>query len=289
MGTYSYQLFLPGGNKTALVLAEDSVRTDATLRKLIQDRILARHATDLDGEVEQVGFISPNPAHAELVMAGGEFCGNATRSAAAYYLNTPLQEIEILVSGASSPLRAGLDASGEVWAEMPVTLDLASAVSILSHEGLYWVALDGISHLVVSSAASAPYLAEISRCTDNADKLRIALSLLEQTIATHALCPPHAAGVMFLEDGPAGLVMHPFVHVYTSGTTYYETGCGSGAMCVGLVYCLRLGGDVTLPLLQPSGKVICAHAVLGGGGFVSGKISGPVSCGVTLDISLEIG
>ena len=67
-------------------------------------------------EVEQVGFIrfsgSPeDPVPAELRMAGGEFCGNASVCAAALYLletGTGAEEepvdVRLRVSGASLPV-----------------------------------------------------------------------------------------------------------------------------------------------------------------------------------------
>ena len=285
MSLINYQIFVPGGNKTALVFG--GLEYDAAKRKEIQDKILSRHENDSGGEVEQVGFVSPDKKAPRLIMAGGEFCGNATRAAAAYYLEVKAGEIEINVSGAIRPLRAGICAHGEVWAQMPVQPDINAAVRPLP-SGEYWVMIDGISHLVVPQRISEPILNRVHSCADNAEKLSIALDFLEKTIAKNALPIGDAYGLMLLENTIDILAMHPFVHVKTSGTTYYETGCGSGAICVGLVSSLLRGGNIKLPLLQPSGKIITAEAGKDAAGNAWGKISGGVEVGGVFEMDGEL-
>ena len=76
-----YQIFDPSGNITALVEGD---RFTPEERIRINDAIMAKHA-----DVEQVGFLSTGTP--EMTMAGGEFCGNATRSSIlAYLLQLPL-------------------------------------------------------------------------------------------------------------------------------------------------------------------------------------------------------
>jgi len=274
----NYQIFIPGGNKTALVLG---LETDAAHRKKIQDAIMQQHEHDVDGEVEQVGFISMEVEHPQLVMAGGEFCGNATRAAAAYYLKEKnVQALSIRSSGCPYPLQAGYTQKGEVFAQMPLQSDLQSAVRELGDTGMFWVALEGISHLVVSVQESAAYLAQIRQTEQKEETLKIAMDFLEHTIAEHQLNAGEAYGVMFLEEIEDRLHMHPFVYIKTSGTCYYETACGSGTMCVGLVECfLSDWGNINLPLVQPSGQVI--SAIVEKKEALTGKIVGPVAIGAT--------
>ena len=275
MAVYQYLIFVPGGNKTALVLGLDDFAEDAAHRKYVQDKILARHIDDPGGAVEQVGFLSRDPLAPALLMAGGEFCGNAMRSAAAYYLERGGQEVELSVSGAPKPLRAGRTPEGGIWAQMPISADLSAAVTPLGQSGLFWVELDGISHLVVPETQAAPYLRDIFAAEDQEAKLRIALRFLDQTIAAHALSIDHAYGVVLLEATATGRKMHPFVHVVTADTTYYETGCGSGAMCVALVEASLQNKVVSVPLIQPSGKLISAEVAFENG-TLYGSIAGPV-------------
>ena len=66
----------PTGNATILVLSPVA----PSARGAVAARLMA-----LDGGwAEQVGFISRDGEQARMDMMGGEFCGNATRSAAVY-------------------------------------------------------------------------------------------------------------------------------------------------------------------------------------------------------------
>ena len=298
MQSHQYQIFVPGGNKTALVLGLEGFDAEAALRKAVQDKILANHEHDTDGEVEQVGFISLDKSSPELIMTGGEFCGNATRSAAAYYLlDARSGEIEIKVSGTNKPVKAGLSSKGkqlEAWAEMPLIEDLSKAVIPL--EGaLYWVSIEGISHLIVPQDKSIPFLQRILSCESKDAQISIAIELLKKTIAENSLSMGKACGVIFLECVSQGsgfleslggiLKMHPFVHVAAAGTTYYETACGSGTMCVGLLDYFLRRKNVNMRLLQPSGKIITAEVECSDtGALKKGRISGEIQIGEILEV-----
>ena len=84
-----YIKVIPGGNDTALVLKKGYTPKE---KIAINNAILENDKT-----IEQVGFVDSN-YEPELQMAGGEFCGNATRSAAYYYLNGDCGEIKIKVN-----------------------------------------------------------------------------------------------------------------------------------------------------------------------------------------------
>ena len=279
----NYQICIPGGNKTALVLG---LETDASRRKMIQDAIMQRHAHDIDGEVEQVGFISIDLEHPELIMTGGEFCGNATRAAAAYYLKEKnVQALSMRSSGCPYPLQTGYTQNGEVFAQMPLQHDSDAAMRELGDTGMFWVALEGISHLVVPVLQSENYLAQIKKAAQKKEKLNIAMDFLEGIVTEYQLNAGEAYGVMFLEETGEQLHMHPFVYVKTSGTCYYETACGSGTMCVGLVESfLSAWGNIKLSLVQPSGQMIAA--VVEKKEQLTGKIVGSVAIGDMEKISL---
>jgi diaminopimelate epimerase len=285
MARYQYQIFIPGGNKTALVLSVDGLSNDKVLRKAIQDKILTRHESDADGEVEQVGFVSGGGSAPALIMTGGEFCGNATRSAAAYFCREMnCEELTIQVSGTVNPIKAGCSSRGtqlEAWAEIPLSIGL-SPVCIALSDGLYWVPIEGISHLIVPQAQAAPYLEKFLSCESKAALINIAIELLKKTITENSLSVDKAYGVIFLENSKDVLKMHPFVHVVSADTTYYETACGSGAACVGLVTSFLKGESISLPLLQPSGKIIRAEVKCSDKGVVKkGRISGEILIGET--------
>ena len=283
MERYSYQIFVPGGNKTALVFGRED---DAALRKVIQDKIFAAHEQDEDGEVEQVGFVGTDKSLPQLTMAGGEFCGNATRAAAAYYLEGREGKVEIAVSGAPKPLLAGITPAGEVWAQMPIFEDVPAAITSVG-DGLFWVDIEGISHLIVSQTQSLPLLKAIFDCKIKAGQTGIAFDFLSKIVQEHSLSLDKAYGIIFLENIADVLKMHPFVHVVASQTTFYETGCGSGAMCVGLVSSMLRGEGTDISLLQPSGKIIKAVVeYCGNNDRAKGKILGDVERGATYEVEV---
>ena len=69
---------------------------------------MAKHAN-----VEQVGFVEIGK-RPELQMAGGEFCGNATRSAASIYLNGKEGNLQMLVNS-KDVINTGIDENGKAW------------------------------------------------------------------------------------------------------------------------------------------------------------------------------
>ena len=100
----------PGGNITALI---KGIPASLLQRKLVNDAVMKRFP-----KVEQVGFYTFSPPR--LQMAGGEFCGNATRCLAYLLLDDKLGEIKIRVSGVNMLLAARIDRNGNTWAQMPL-------------------------------------------------------------------------------------------------------------------------------------------------------------------------
>lgn len=101
----------PGGNITGLVSGIPSSRSR---RKFINDAVMKRFP-----QVEQVGFLDMRGRRLE--MAGGEFCGNATRCAAYLLLDGKPGRISLSVSGAGDKkLRTRIDNNKLVWAQMPL-------------------------------------------------------------------------------------------------------------------------------------------------------------------------
>ena len=249
-----YSVFRPGGNDTALVVG---VETDPKKRKQVNDKIMGQHSN-----VEQVGFVNLDPNNAELMMAGGEFCGNATRSTAYWTLEGKPGEILIKVSGVGAKLRAGVDQEGNAWAQMPIYAD-PSKITFLD-DGLAVVAMEGITHVVMDDIypdASPEELKQIA--------LEILKGLgLDQSVA--------AAGVMFLSTSKEGIVMRPVVSVKEADTQFYETACGSGTTAVGLLEALKQGGSIDLPIIQPTGMAINIKVSFDGTKFQQAVISGPI-------------
>ena len=253
---FKYQIFIPGGNDTALVIG---LEKDRHQRRIINDFIMEKH-----GNIEQVGFINPDKKNPELIMAGGEFCGNATRSAAWYYLSGSQGEIKIKVSGVKTWLKAGVDGKAEAWAQMPV----ASTFDHIAHprSGEHIVEMEGITHLIIDPEESKKYLLSDKKLQDSAFDLLDFYSLLKQP----------AAGVLFLEQVGGTLKMHPCVYVSAIDKMFYETACCSGTTAVGLLTASKKRTSREISVVQPSGHMIKASIICYNEKIEEARISGPI-------------
>lgn len=255
MEEYSYQIFIPGGNTTALVF---DLESDFQTRKIINNNIMKKFP-----DVEQVGFLSADIKAPQLMMAGGEFCGNATRCAAWHYLKGMPGELNLKVSGVSKALKAGITEKYEAWAEMPVINELSSIKEI--QNGFYLVNMEGIVHIIVMPEQSKFYLKKSDLKTSAKDIL----------FQNNLLNAP-AAGVIFIENEVDEFKIHPCVYVSGINTLFYETACGSGTIAAGLVIALLKGKNVEIPVIQPSLKIIkaivCCDGTMVTKAIISGKI-----------------
>lgn len=249
-----YAVIRPGGNDTALVFG---IERDAGRRQEINAAIMNAHPN-----VEQVGFVELDPAALELLMAGNEFCGNATRSAAWLALAGAEGTIQIQVSGVSEPLDAGVDAEGNAWAQMPIYPE-SSRIEMIDDETVL-VNMEGISHIVVDDLYPDATPEELKK---------IAFNILQKMGLDTSL---PAAGVMFLTRTADSIKMRPVVWVRDIKTLFYETACGSGTTAVGLLEAIKQGNSVKLPVIQPSEMPINISVEYTDGSFKRAVISGPV-------------
>jgi len=152
-----YCIFNPGGNLTALVF--DNWYNE-NQKKTINDAILKKHKC-----IEQVGFILKDKI--ELQMAGGEFCGNATRCAVKYYLDNILeQNCFINVSGMQEKLLAGIGIKNDVWVDIPI-----KSVNQSVEAGYKVVEIEGITHIVIDEERSKKYLKNKEKLKDYAREI----------------------------------------------------------------------------------------------------------------------
>ena len=148
-----YSIFDPTGNITALV----ETRVETELQTSVADEIMKEHP-----EVEQVGFVrfteGAGGVDAELRMAGGEFCGNASMCAGALALlrnGGDRGAVALRVSGVGEPVRVWLEKSGKSAFRAGVRMPGAQAIEErrFAFEGragsLLLVRMEGISHLMV--------------------------------------------------------------------------------------------------------------------------------------------
>ena len=251
MKNHLYSLFRPGGNDTALVMG---IERDPVVRQQINDAIMARHP-----QVEQVGFL--DPGQPELLMAGGEFCGNATRSAAWQFLQGHPGEIKITVSGVNNPLLAGVGQAGNAWSHMPIQAE-PSGISI--SEDFAVVAMDGITHVLVEDTFK----------DEGPAALKDWAMILLKSLGLETSSP--AAGVMFVSRTPTAIQIRPVVWVRDVKTLFFETACGSGTTAVGLLEALKTQTSIDVPVTQPSGMTIQIQVEFDGTQFQQAVISGPI-------------
>ncbi|MCL2617393.1 MAG: hypothetical protein FWD96_07090, partial [Defluviitaleaceae bacterium] len=139
-------------------------------------------------------------------------------------------------------------------------------------DGLYFVEMEGIAHLVVAQRQAEVYLQGL----DMAESEHRALlkTYGRKLLQKHKLLTRKAVGVMFCESVLDLVKIHPCVFINTVGTEYYEMACGSGSLAVAMVSTTMRGGSGGLPVLQPSGKVITAVVEYRAGVVSGAAISG---------------
>lgn len=266
-----YTILNPTGNITALV----ETPVDISGQPDAAARIMASHP-----EVEQVGFVDFSGKTPSLRMAGGEFCGNASMSAAALYVvrkenfkelceTSEDEEAHVIlqVSGASDPVEVSLseDPDGGFKAKISMPAALGITDTEFSYgdisDRLPVVSMEGISHIVIEP--SSPFF-DLKKNKAAAEE---AVRLFCDTLGAKAL------GLMFLEpdkgDGSLSprrrLMLSPLVYVPESGTVFWENSCASGSCAAGEYAAFKTKGPVSLSLEEPGGvlQVQCSEPVAG--------------------------
>ena len=239
-----YSIFDPTGNITALV--ESPV--DKSEQRAVAASIMARHAA-----VEQVGFVrlpDGKSAPAALRMAGGEFCANASMSAASLWalrLGLCEGELSLAVSGAEDAVAVRLKQEDESCFSAAVRMPEAREITAIPFvfEGLSGtiplVRMEGIDHAVLTP--DCPFFA-----------LRDRPSAAEK--AVRELCASLGAvclGLMFLEGESAQRRLTPLVYVPGSRTLFWESSCASGSAAAGMLLARQSGERTELELIEPGG------------------------------------
>lgn len=253
-----YTLMDPTGNRTVLV------ETPVPASRQPQ---VAAFLMQCEPDAEQVGFLQSgtNGADIALRMAGGEFCANATMSAAAIWAHRhglPVCTVSVQVSGAAEPVAVHLRRQdGGAWraaVEMPRP-EAIRQVSFDDGQTLPVVFLPGIAHVILENILP-----------DDTAQTRAG--------AMCAFLGAEAVGLMYL-DLPAQ-ALRPLVYVPAAGTLFWESACGSGTSAVGAYLAHQSGKPVHIALRQPGGvlgvKASADGALLleGGTKFVHQKAVG---------------
>lgn len=223
-----YQLFLPGGNLTALV----DQFVDPQQRILVSNEILRKNP-----KIEQVGFLTIDTHDDNLLrleMAGGEFCVNAARCAAYWHArHTMSSTVFLKVSGFSFKLVAQV-AGGRVSLDLPAELCKSSKEIPEGH----MLDLQGIRFILIEESIINVDSSDIISKYDSDDIEAVGL------IATHAL------------DAQT-LTIDPWIWVRKTATLVHESACGSGsiAACLQKKYRNPLFSETAFRVGQRSGSI----------------------------------
>ncbi len=252
----SYTKIDPSGNITLIV--------DSPVPRSEQSRV-ASGLMVRDPEAEQVGFLEApsDPCCAvHLQMMGGEFCGNATLSAAAVLarqLDMDAADMLIEVSGAPEPVKvAGMmrptgSFEGEVSMPLPESISECSFLDGFDCHTLPLVRFPGICHAIVPCG-------ELSR-----DKAEAVIGAWCRQTGAGAL------GLMFFDR--SAMTLRPLVYVESTGTAVWEGSCASGTAAVA-AYLSEIDGErAFVRLAQPRGE-LCASASYSGSQVRSLSLSG---------------
>ena len=208
-----------GGNGTAIrVLDHTLSRTDYAS----QGKQLGLDMEHFDAE--QAGFLIPKSNHFE--MAGGEFCGNAARSAA--ILLSEIQRkprVSFTMSGYTGTVSATVKKTGDKTYFVECVFPDLSAVRhdiVLSNgQRTTVVDLGGIVHVVIE----APFPSRPNVYQNLHRTITRELNLEKRS----------AVGVVWIEHIKNSVKMHPVVWVKDVDTFFYEQSCGSGTIAVSKV------------------------------------------------------
>ena len=222
-------------------------------------------------DAEQVGFAEGLAAgDPRLQMMGGEFCGNATMSMAAWlHRDLPIGESRALtlpVSGASAPVACRvtrLDGCfiGTVAMPLPERIETLSLPVCGVMQSLPTVFLPGISHVIVPADM-------------------IGRDRAEETLRSWShLLPGEAMGLLLLAEDQTSFA--PLVYVKPTDSCVWERGCGSGSAAIGAWLTSVRGADQCVSLGQPGGVIQVVTRTEDGASLTGLTITGTVVIGQT--------
>lgn len=219
-----FKVFYPSGNNTALI---DGLGYSAQERHKLNNAI-----QKIDPKIEQVGFVSVLDGIIKLEMAGGEFCGNACRSAV-FWKSKGRKQGLICSSGTEKTLAWTVTAN-EIKVEMPVD----QSTNVVEVEEGFLVNLDGITQLV-----------SLQDCNPR----DLLTAIIQEERYDVLSTPAFGISIYNLETNQANFC----VWVNSINTMFDETACGSGTAAIGLVN--AKAGNTLSKIIQPSGEVITSE------------------------------
>lgn len=275
MDNIQYLIADPTGNITILVLDPVPAADQPAVAAALMQR---------EPAAEQVGFLSWPDGDAgtydiALRMAGGEFCGNASMSAAAFCVmqkGSECGEITLRVSGTDAPVTVSIDSAEEprTWTGQVHMPDPQKIEMTAFPDGKEYpvVTFDGITHVIIQEdnlnalALQNDDSAETALNEDVSNKttLQEETSKIFPTSLQKAHAEKHARewcsflhadalGILFLNAAADHLT--PLVYVPGADTLFWETSCGSGSAAAGAWLARKAGHTLSVKLQQPGGTL----------------------------------
>ena len=240
-----YKVYNPAGNITALVIGDNYSLEE---RKIINNKIMEENS-----RVEQVGFVSTTEKR--LTMAGGEFCGNATRCAILYYDIKEKECIRI-----NNKIIKGEKQEDNIWCEIPINEHKFDMVE----EDIYKVKLEGITMIILKEKLSQNYLSK--NLKEEGMKIINRYKTLED----------NAVGVIFTEKTDI-LKIYPVVWVKDIDTVFLENACGSGTIATSMVESILENKSNAYQIIQTSGEILETEITLKNGIVTKAILKGKIS------------
>lgn len=234
---------------------------------------VASFLCDLNPKAEQVGFISKDrECDINLRMAAGEFCGNATMSAAAYLCSEEgLKDgeerlVRVSVSGTKNPVKVTIHRNRDIYdgeVEMPLPEEISDREFDFDGGKFAFPTVDfgGIVHVVIEASAGVNSFTVGNVTLSKADAERLIKEKCDEMKA-------QGMGFMFL----CGNNLYPLVYVPGVGTCYWESSCASGTTAVGAVMRRKSGKEENLKLNEPGG-ILGIKAASDGKLYLSGRVT----------------
>lgn len=243
----------------------------------VQPRVAAE-LLQREKDAEQVGFAEGLAAgEPRLQMMGGEFCGNATMSMAAWlHRDLPVGEscaLTLPVSGAPEPVPCRvthIDGCfiGTVSMPLPERIETLSLPVCGVMQSLPVVLLPGICHVIVP-----------------ADMIR--RDQAEKTLRSWSdLLPGEAMGLLLLDESRTAFT--PLVYVRPTDSCVWERGCGSGSASIGAWLTQVRGADQCVSLRQPGGVIQVVTQTDSDACLTSLTITGTVCLGKTKKATVRL-
>ena len=208
---------------------------------------------------EQVGFVQVlGENQIALEMMGGEFCGNATMSTAAYLAKTNAlacgtkTTIMVDASGADEPVEVEIVRRGENYfiGKLEMPMPRMDTYACVDNDGTATqfplVHLDGISHMIVPAGETSREEMErsIKKIADELGVPALGIIRCSELEDEQSLC----------DDTSIDVAIEPLVYVKGSGTLVWENGCASGSIAT--AYYRYVKNGVTESAIKNPGGVM---------------------------------